>query len=247
MNVAVVPPSLQVRLERTRNASEFALKQSGRPRSPRLASPSLLLPFSFTHDVFTRAMLRSAQVKVLNRGALRAARKNAAVFQAARTLATKAAAPTAVPSALPRAANLRANASESRTLLPVASASDSSGLHPPERPRARERAPRVGPRNCPPREASAVDSQPRARSTALPAHRGRAHKVWTQNSGADFIPALRNQPARTPLPPRTRSARSSRSLVPSSMCVFPPHSRALPCCLESAHHVQRLCTTCRAR
>lgn len=180
MNVAVVPPSLQVRLERTRNASEFALKQSGRrPRSPRLAAPRLrsFSPFSFTHDVFTRAMLRSAQVKVLNRGALRAARKNAAVFQAARTLATKAAAPTAVPSALPRAANLRANASESRTLLSVVSASDSSSLHPPERPRARERAPRVGPRNCPPREASAVDSQPRARSTALPAPRGRAHKV----------------------------------------------------------------------
>ncbi|GAA6001228.1 hypothetical protein JCM10207_007474 [Rhodosporidiobolus poonsookiae] len=48
-------------------------------------------------------MLRGAQVKVLNRGALRAARKNAAVFNAARSLATKAASPAFAASTLPRA------------------------------------------------------------------------------------------------------------------------------------------------
>lgn len=159
MNVAMVLASLQVTVQRTRNASEFALKEAAAALASRCLA-SLLLPFSSTHDVFTRAMLRSAQVKVLNRGALRAARKNAAVFQAARTLATKAAAPTAVPSALPRAANLRANASESRTLLCVVSASDSSSLHPPERPRARERPPRVGPRNALRARLLAVRSQP---------------------------------------------------------------------------------------
>ncbi|GAA5919321.1 hypothetical protein JCM6882_002775 [Rhodosporidiobolus microsporus] len=49
-------------------------------------------------------MLRGAQVKVLNRGALRAAKKNAAVFNAARTLATKAAAPAFTASTFNRAA-----------------------------------------------------------------------------------------------------------------------------------------------
>lgn len=80
-----------------------------------------LLVFPYARRLLTKvAMLRSAQVKVLNRGALRAARKNAAVFQAARTLATKAASPAVVPSALPRAANLRASARESPRSLSTA-------------------------------------------------------------------------------------------------------------------------------
>lgn len=63
------------------------------------SSPPLLLP----SPPQLLVMLRGAQVKVLNRGALRAARKNAAVFNAARTLATKAASPAVLPKVLPRA------------------------------------------------------------------------------------------------------------------------------------------------
>ncbi|CEQ39362.1 SPOSA6832_00884 [Sporobolomyces salmonicolor] len=55
-------------------------------------------------------MLRGAQVKVLNRAALRSARKNAAVFNAARTLATKAATPAFTAPSVPRAAPAQAAA-----------------------------------------------------------------------------------------------------------------------------------------
>jgi hypothetical protein len=57
-------------------------------------------------------MLRGAQVKVLNRAALRSARKNAAVFNAARNLATKAATPAFTAPSVPRATPVKAASRE---------------------------------------------------------------------------------------------------------------------------------------
>jgi len=62
-------------------------------------------------------MLRGAQVKVLNRAALRSARKNAAVFNAARNLATKAAAPAFTAPSVPRATATKVASRKSRVYL----------------------------------------------------------------------------------------------------------------------------------
>jgi hypothetical protein len=214
--------------------------QAGDGRA-RLASPRRRLapsPLSFTHDVFTRAMLRSAQVKVLNRGALRAARKNAAVFQAARTLATKAAAPTAVPSALPRAANLRANASESRTLFYVALASDSSCLHPPERPRARERAPRVGPRKAlRARRARSIPNLGLARSRGH-AHRGRALES-VQGEFMVLIPSLPRA-----ISPLVRHCRQEPGRQGQAGHWCRRRCASFPSLARPAAVLSRACTTC---
>lgn len=80
---------------------------AGRRARPRLVASSPSPSLSLVPQQPT--MLRGAQVKVLNRGALRAARKNAAVFNAARTLATKAASPAVLPKVLPRAASAAAS------------------------------------------------------------------------------------------------------------------------------------------
>ena len=58
-------------------------------------------------------MLRGAQVKVLNRAALRSARKNAAVFNAARNLATKVSTPAFTAPSVPRATPVKAATRES--------------------------------------------------------------------------------------------------------------------------------------